>query len=140
MNNSIKQLTATDAHNILALQNQTPSRNWSLKETQDLLSKDWIQGFGIEKEDQLIGLCILKIIGKEVEILELAVDEKWRQHGYAQNLWEHVQKIVPDAQFFLEVSAHNTPALKFYEKMGFTLIHQRANYYGPGDDALIYRY
>tara|TARA_R110002050_G_scaffold8396_4_gene30800 strand:+ start:7645 stop:8076 length:432 start_codon:yes stop_codon:yes gene_type:complete len=134
----IQTLISNQAAIIRPLQSQTPSRNWSLSETKELLSSVWVQGFGLFNDETLIGICILRVIEDEVEILELAIDHAHRQKGFAQKLWDHIQGAHAKATFFLEVAEHNNPAIKFYEKIGFTQIHRRDNYYGAGNHALIY--
>ncbi|MDR0784231.1 MAG: GNAT family N-acetyltransferase, partial [Propionibacteriaceae bacterium] len=43
-------------------------------------------------------------------------------------------------EVFLEVSVQNLKAIRLYERVGFTRIDQRLDYYGPGDDALVMRW
>ena len=40
-------------------------------------------------------------------------------------------------RWLLEVRDDNAPALRLYDKHGFTTIDRRADYYGAGVDALI---
>jgi len=134
----IHTLNKNHISEIVMLQQQTPSRNWSPSETEDMLSTNWVKGFGVFHDDVLIGIFFVKTIAQEAEILELAINQNYRKKGFAQRLWQHVKEHFPNTDFFLEVSEHNTPAIKFYQKMGFKQIHSRKNYYGPGDDALIY--
>lgn len=135
----IKILTPNDADVILKLQHQTPSRNWSAAEAEKLLSRDWVTAFGLKVDGTFIGLCVLKIIESEAEILELAIDNPHRKKGCARQLWNHVQKTFPKSTFFLEVSEYNIPAIKFYEEMEFKNIGCRKDYYRPGESALVYK-
>ncbi len=135
----IHPLNKNHISEIVILQQQTPSRNWSNAEAENMLTTNWVKGFGMFHGEILIGICFVKTIGQETEILELAINRNYRKKGYAQYLWQHVKATFPDTSFFLEVSEHNTPAIKFYEKMGFKQIHSRKNYYGHGDKALIYK-
>ena len=41
---------------------------------------------------------------------------------------------------FLEVSSTNDAAIALYKKLGFTQYNMRADYYGKGDDALLFVY
>jgi len=135
----IRILTPNQAAFLHPLQHQTPSRNWSVSEAKEFLHSDWVQGFGLFKDTALIGMCLIRVIEDEVEILELAIDKAHRQKGGAKKLWGHIKETFPKASFFLEVSEQNIPAITFYQKIGFIRIHRRENYYGPGSHALIYK-
>jgi ribosomal-protein-alanine N-acetyltransferase len=65
-----------------------------------------------------------------------------RKNGVASALLAHlIRQLVASgvATLFLEVRAHNHPALQFYRKHGFIEIGLRRKYYDdPQDDALIF--
>ncbi len=74
------------------------------------------------------------------EIATLFVHPNHRRQGIGEALLKeaiHRLKKRGIKQVLLDVSIHNDPALNMYEKMGFKLIHVRANYYPNGDDARV---
>ena len=79
----------------------------------------------------------------ETDMMNVAVHPDFRRQGVAEAL---VNGLVEQLQAMgshcltLEVRASNVPAISLYEKLGFTEIGRRKNYYrNPREDALILR-
>ena len=79
----------------------------------------------------------------EADMMNVAVHPDFRRRGIAEAL---VKRLVEDLQAMeshcltLEVRASNAPAIALYEKLGFSQIGRRKNYYrNPREDALILR-
>ena len=79
----------------------------------------------------------------ESDMMNIAVDPNYRRQGVAAALIEELVlqlKEKGNCCLTLEVRASNAPAVKLYEKLGFTQIGRRPNYYrSPKEDALILR-
>jgi [ribosomal protein S18]-alanine N-acetyltransferase len=90
---------------------------------------------------RIIGYIITRLILGEGHLLDLAVHSDLRRRGIARSLLEDVicgLKINSCRAFYLEVRASNIAARQFYEKMDFTDIGTRKNYYiNPVEDACI---
>ena len=90
---------------------------------------------------QVIAYIFLRLIDDELHILKMAVTPKWRRLGIAT--WLLNQCVIMGAQrnaesIYLEVRPSNTPAIELYQKLGFTEIGRRPNYYPNSlEDALI---
>ncbi|WP_081256262.1 GNAT family N-acetyltransferase [Streptobacillus moniliformis] len=85
-------------------------------------------------EEELVGYIIIHDSFDCYELFEIAVKEKFRNKGYAQQL---LYNISDDKNTFLEVSEKNIAAIKLYEKIGFEKISIRKKYYLDGSNALI---
>lgn len=79
----------------------------------------------------------------ESDIMNVAVHPDYRRQGIAESL---INKLVCDLKtrgshaLMLEVRASNAPAIALYEKLGFSQVGCRKNYYrNPKEDALILR-
>ena len=79
----------------------------------------------------------------ETDMMNVAVHPDFRRRGIAEAL---VKRLVEDLKAMeshcltLEVRASNAPAIALYEKLGFSQIGRRKNYYrNPREDALILR-
>jgi len=79
----------------------------------------------------------------ETDMMNVAVHPDFRRQGVAEAL---VNKLVENLKrmgshcLTLEVRASNAPAIALYEKLGFSEIGRRKNYYrNPREDALILR-
>lgn len=85
-----------------------------------------------------------QVITDEAEILALAADPAKQRSGQASaalEMFHRQARTRGAARVFLEVSEHNIPAIRFYEKHGYTAVGRRKAYYrrtnGPSADALI---
>ena len=79
----------------------------------------------------------------ETDMMNVAVHPDFRRQGIAEALVNGLVKQLKDMGshcLTLEVRASNVPAISLYEKLGFTEIGRRKNYYrNPREDALILR-
>lgn len=73
----------------------------------------------------------------EVEIGSIAVQPDYQRQGIAQALLATVLALPDVARFLLEVDELNHPAIRLYEKMGFSPYHRREKYYKNGHAAIM---
>lgn len=92
---------------------------------------------------QVMGYVGAQIVPDEADMMNLAVDEKYRRTGIGKAL---VDLLVEKLQsrgvrsLTLEVRVSNLPAITLYEGMGFSVVGKRPGYYQkPKEDALILR-
>ena len=85
-------------------------------------------------------LVVRQIAADEREILNLAVDPAERRHGVARKLLEtELQRV--KTQWFLEVRASNSSAIKLYESAGFRKAGRRESYYSnPAESGIVMRF
>lgn len=90
---------------------------------------------------QVTGIFTGLMIVDELQIDNIAVADGWRQKGIATELLTTALGIAQKKQMMsaiLEVRASNFPALRLYERQGFTIAGRRKSYYqNPPDDALL---
>ena len=96
-----------------------------------------------EEEGQVAGYIGSQTCGDESDMMNVAVHPDFRRRGIAEalvdGLTEELKK-VESRCLTLEVRASNVPAIALYEKLGFSEIGRRKNYYrNPREDALIMR-
>ena len=92
----------------------------------------------------LQGRCVSFIYGRlvagEAEVWRIATAPEHRGQGYAKQVLAAFLKGCREDKadsVFLEVASNNVNALGFYLQAGFVVTGRRADYYGPGDDALL---
>lgn len=99
--------------------------------------KSWVA----ERNGEIAGFLIARVVAGEVEILNLAVRPDLRRQGIGATLLRSALLHGSQAgalRAFLEVRPSNRAARKFYEAHGFSLAGTRRNYYrAPDEDALI---
>ena len=96
-----------------------------------------------EEEGRVAGYIGSQTCGDESDVMNVAVHPDFRRRGMAEAL---VNALVAELKAMdshcltLEVRASNVPAIALYEKLGFSEIGRRKNYYrNPKEDALIMR-
>jgi len=89
----------------------------------------------------ILGFMLLRLIGDEGELLQIAVARDSRRCGIADILMEALQRYALDnalKSVFLEVRKSNEAAIALYKKHGYEPVGLRKNYYtSPVEDAVI---
>ncbi len=126
---------------IAALERACFSRPWSEESLQGELWNDSAVVIVAEGEDgTVLGYAGLQTVLDEGYINNVAVDEKFRRQGVADELIAAFVRFGQAKLAFLtlEVRASNAPAIALYAKHGFEEVGRRKNYYDdPKEDALL---
>lgn len=94
----------------------------------------------LEEDDNIIGFISYSIIYDRAEIIDVIIDEKYRNKGYGKKLVSEVIDIALGNScnnITLEVSLLNENAIKLYENMGFEIVSIRKKYYKDNDGYLM---
>jgi len=139
----IEMAAGDDVQALLDLQQQTQQIHWSPTAYQEAIA---LQQCWLAKQQQtIIGFIVFSHILDEAELLNIAVHPDYQGQGVAYALYAAMQEKLQQAdvtQCFLEVAKSNHKAQTFYQKVGFTTIATRKNYYQQAngfDDAMIMR-
>jgi len=126
-----------DLDRIMALETEAFPRGWSATSwTQE------IRDHYVAIVDEGVGVIAMSEVAGTAELLRVIVSSGARGHGLGRALVSHGLEwasCFKATEVFLEVSHTNQIAIRLYESLGFTLLDRRVSYYGPGDDALVYR-
>ena len=116
---------------------------WSEKSVASELENDLACWLVAVEEDRVAGYVGSQTVMDETDIMNIAVHPDFRRKGIAEELVNalvHRLRNRGSRCLTLEVRASNEPACKLYEKLGFSQIGRRPNYYrNPREDALILR-
>jgi ribosomal-protein-alanine N-acetyltransferase len=95
------------------------------------------------EDDEVIGYVGSQTVLGWTDMMNVAVHPDHRRKGVGEKLvlaLEDALKAQESTCLTLEVRASNEPAKSLYEKLGFTEVGRRKNYYrNPKEDALIMR-
>ncbi|MBI2092365.1 MAG: ribosomal protein S18-alanine N-acetyltransferase [Deltaproteobacteria bacterium] len=98
-------------------------------------------GFVLENDGVISGYLFYSIALDEMELLTIAVDEKFRRKGYAKRLIEEMFRLAREKNaksIFLEVRVSNSGAQSLYKSFGFLPAGVRKAYYRDnGEDAIV---
>ena len=93
--------------------------------------------------DTVVGYIGSQTVMEETDMMNVAVHPDYRRKGSAEALVNGLVEALKERGshcLTLEVRASNEPAKSLYEKLGFSQIGRRPNYYrNPREDALILR-
>jgi [ribosomal protein S18]-alanine N-acetyltransferase len=100
------------------------------------LGKVWVA----EEQGAVVGFICFRVVLKEIQVLNLAVDPCWHTKRIGSRLLESVwrEAIRGGAEeMTLEVRKSNTTALEFYKRHGFEPERERAGFYSqPAEGAI----
>jgi len=143
----IKTATEADIPRILEIELEAISPPWSHG---TLLSEIYREDsfFAVARLDMdtgpLSGFVILRRMGDEGELLQIAVDKAARRGGAADLLMAAALGFIKDASMgsiFLEVRKSNEAAISLYKKHGFKTVRSRKDYYSdPIEDAIVMKW
>ena len=95
----------------------------------------------VNDEEKIVAYAGMYCVLDEGQIVNIATHPSYRRRGYAQMMIQKLKEeaLVAGLLFLtLEVRASNQAAIELYEKNGFAVIGERANYYlHPRENALI---
>lgn len=121
-----------------------PEDSWTAESIADLLEQDINQLIVLQDNDKLLGYCLYQVVFETAEILRIGVNPSLQNKGIGTQIFNNLLEILAQKNvenLMLEVREDNHPAIKFYQKHGFTIIHIRKNYYllnnGKSVNALI---
>ncbi len=136
----IRDATESDIDAVLDIERLSFSDPWCREAFCTNLREDCIFSLVCDGE-KAVGYEILAVIPPEGELYNIAVHPDCKGLGYAQRLYFETESRAYQKgvrTVYLEVREGNLRARKFYEKLGFTNIGIRKNYYHqPTENAVL---
>lgn len=128
---------ARDAAALARIHAQGFYRGWPAGEFSQFLAEPASPVYiACDAKRRIAGFALIRLAADEAELLTIAVDPKWRGKKIGQALLRAVfadLMMSPARRMFLEVDEQNVPAVKLYQREGFTEISRRKGYYPRPD-------
>ena len=142
-----RRMTPADLIQVSDIERRSYDFPWSHGVFRDCLLAGYAS-FVLERDNEIVGYCILSVAAGEAHILNLCVDPGYRKLGYGNQLLDQALDYAQAEdveQVFLEVRPSNAAAVALYRKKGFRQIAERPAYYrahnGQGkEDAAVFAF
>lgn len=139
----LRTAQAGDLDAILAIEKRVFSDPWSPDSFAPEFTDPYSWFCVAEIDGALVGYAIARIVARQGEIANIAVDPVHQRTGLGGKLLDAAIEAADAAEceaVWLEVRISNEPAYKLYESRGFEAIGRRRGYYRtPVEDALVLR-
>ena len=140
---TITEMNATHVTQVAVLEQICFADPWSEKSVASELDNRWALWLVAMEENRVVGYIGSQTSIDETDVMNVAVHPDFRRRGIAESLIIRLVeelKTMGSRALMLEVRASNAPAIALYEKLGFSQVGCRKNYYrNPKEDALILR-
>jgi [ribosomal protein S18]-alanine N-acetyltransferase len=138
----IKRISELDLQNIIEIERESFDNPWTIEQIHhDILEKKVSNNWGYYKNTHLIGYIFGWIVQDEYHLTNIAIKTEFKRQGIASSLLNFLLELLRKRQIkhiFLEVSNANQSAQRLYERFDFISVGIRKDYYGKGDDAILY--
>lgn len=138
---TVRKMCATDIEEVAAIEKTIFSMPWSADSFRDSLALEHTIYLTAEVDGKIAGYCGMYKLFHEGEIVNVAVKSEYRKHGVAMAMLRELIQLGEAAEidtFLLEVRETNRPARNLYEKLGFTQMGIRKNFYEkPVENAIV---
>ena len=141
---SFRPMSIDDLDNVYELEVRSYNYPWTKEILRDCILYNY-DSYSVFFEDMLIGYIIAKISYPESHILNLTVNDDFRNNGIGLSLVElaiNDAKIRKSSDIILEVRSSNFIAQHLYKKLNFEKIGTRKDYYKSDfgrEDAFIFK-
>ena len=135
----IRLMTAKDVPAVAGIEKDCFSEPWSEQGFLDGMNNSAVFLVAENEDGEVTGYIGMYVMAPEGEITNVAVSKDGRGNGTGEALVKAMQQWAAEhsvERIVLEVRVSNDPAIHVYEKMGFTTIGVRKNFYRlPTEDA-----
>jgi [ribosomal protein S18]-alanine N-acetyltransferase len=129
-------MAQSDLDAVAGLEQTLHVHPWTLGNFADSLEAGY-QCWVAERDGALAGYCIVMNGPGEAHLLNLSVALPWQRRGIGSELAHLCIRLAREhgaEKIFLEVRPSNIAARRLYERMGFSAVATRRDYYPAGED------
>lgn len=127
----IRDMAYADLEQVLEVEQQAHSIPWKEKHFQNCLEAGY-RCLVLEEQGNIIAYFVFHPVLEEANLLNIAVLPSLQGKGYGQTLMHalfDMARVEGCSSVFLEVRESNQQAVRLYEKLGFSEIARRKDYY-----------
>jgi ribosomal-protein-alanine N-acetyltransferase len=138
----LREMQQQDLDGVMAIEERVCDFPWPYSIFSDCIKVGyscWV----LEDEGEIIGYGLLSVAAHEGHILDLCVKPERQRQGLGRRMMQHLieqAKKFNASSVYLEVRISNHSAFDLYQKLGFSVIGHRKDYYphiNDREDALV---
>lgn len=135
-------MTINHLNEIFKIEKLSFNNPWTINNIKkDILNNNKNENWVYIEQNKVVGYIFGLILIDEYHLNNIAVDPKYLRNKIGTKLILHIISILKTKGIkfiLLEVSSKNLVAQRCYKNLGFYSVGKRKNYYGKGDDAILY--
>jgi len=142
---NIRPANHADIPLMRAIEMESPTAaHWPANEYDRIFDPGGVPRFAFvtEANERIAGFIVVRRVGNEWELENVAVAQACRRHGFGRALIQSALDLAKQEKarsMFLEVRESNQPARSLYSQLGFRETGRRPAYYShPVEDAITY--
>ena len=128
-----ENITREHSHVLAALHKTSYGKPWSASEFEQIVDHSNAGGLiALNEELVPVGFVLARFVIDEAEILTICVDPKFRGQKIGTRIFKSIVAIFKTqgvSKIHLEVAENNLPAIKLYQRCGFSSVGERPGYY-----------
>lgn len=129
----IREMDIDDLDRIVSLERELFTSAWSKSDfLYEIFQNEFSYNFVLEDDKEIVGYIGLWIMYEQAQITTLGIDKRYQRKGLGLFLLERMITFVKEhgcESMSLEVRVSNEAAIRLYEKVGFSQVAIRKNYY-----------
>jgi len=134
----VRQMLVQDLRFVVEIENSNTATGWTERQFQQTLDCSQV----LILDQQIVGFIVISTTLDQSELQNIAIHKNYQHLGYSELLLRYgINGLAPDArQLFLEVRVTNFMASRLYQKIGFTQVSVRRDYYPAAlgrEDAIV---
>lgn len=137
----VRTFRAQDIDRVMEILRESPeAAGWSRESFLEAVEEKGALALVFERDGDLQGFLIGRVVGDQAEVLNLAVSRAHRRSNIGTVLLDAALSEIRStggASVYLEVRESNTGASAFYEKHGFAKVGRRKGYYQDPVEAAV---
>ncbi|MDG0970524.1 MAG: ribosomal protein S18-alanine N-acetyltransferase [Porticoccaceae bacterium] len=123
----VRQMLVEDLDFVVEIENSNTATGWTKRQFQHVLDCSKV----LIIDQQIIGFIVISTTLDQSELQNIAIHKNYQHLGYGEILLRYGINGLAQAvrQLFLEVRVTNFTAIRLYQKIGFTQVSVRRDYY-----------
>lgn len=134
----IQELKLSDLSQMVEIEKENFSKPWTYKTLYyEVVVNDKSFFYGAFIDDVLVGYLGFWKIFDNIDVISVAVANKYKRQGIGTLLFDILDKVSKDLKaktISLEVRVNNTAAINLYKKHNFVILREIKNYYAESNE------